>query len=66
MDKKLTLNKIGIDTHFKRKPDAKTTYIRGYYYRAGAFGPAAYGCNDSEDMNREIFLSPLTSVYVDA
>ena len=50
---------------FKRKPGARTTFIRGHYNRKDEFGPANFSCTDTEDMNREIFLKPNTIVYLE-
>ena len=50
---------------FKRKPEARTTFIRGHYNRKDEFGPANFSCSDTEDMNREIFLKPNTIVYLE-
>lgn len=52
-------------SHFKRKPDAKTEYIREHFNRADSFGPASICCVDSEDIGRSIQLKPATIVYVD-
>lgn len=46
--------------YFRRKPDAKTTYIRGQYDRT----EKDYSCIDDMDMNREIFLKGSTKVWV--
>lgn len=46
--------------YVKRKPDAKTVYIRGAYDRA----TKTYSLTDAQDMNREIFLKPGTIVYI--
>ena len=52
-------------SYFKRKPDAKTEYIREHFNRADSFGPASICCVDSEDIGRSIQLKPSTIVYVD-
>ena len=46
--------------YFRRKPDAKTTYIRGQYDRT----EKDYSCIDDMDINREIFLKGTTKVWV--
>lgn len=51
--------------YFKRKPDAKKEYIRNHYNRKDAFGPANYCCTDADNIGREIFLKPDTTVYVE-
>lgn len=51
---------------FKRKPDAKITYIRNHFNRKDQFGPANYSASDSDDINREIFLKPSTKVWIAA
>ena len=52
-------------TYFKRKPEAKTEYIREHYNRADSMGPASICCADSEDVGRCIQLKPTTIVYID-
>lgn len=64
--KKVELRKVKEGAYFKRKPSAKTEYIRNHYNRKDQFGPANYSCSDANDMNREIFLKPSTIVYVEA
>ena len=44
----------------RRKPDAKTTFIRGEYDREAK----AYSLVDWEDINREVFLKGSTIVYI--
>ena len=63
--KKVELRKVKEGAYFKRKPSAKTEYIRNHYNRKDQFGPANYSCSDAHDMNREIFLKPSTIVYVE-
>lgn len=46
--------------YIKRKPDAKTVYIRGAYDAA----TKRISLIDTEDMNRELFLKPSAVVYV--
>ena len=53
--------------YFFRKPNAKTEFIRGHYNRKCKWeGAANFCCNDTVDMNREIFLKPSTIVFVEA
>jgi hypothetical protein len=51
---------------FKRKPKAKTVFIREHFNRADSWGPASICCVDSEDIGRSIQLKPNTMVYVEA
>jgi hypothetical protein len=51
--------------YFRRKPTAAGEYIRGHYNRKDQFGPANYSCTATEDTNKEIFLKPSTTVYVE-
>jgi hypothetical protein len=51
---------------FKRKPEAKTTFIREHFNRADSWGPASYCCVDAADIGRSIQLNPLTLVYVES
>ena len=44
----------------KRKPDARTVYIRGEYDRSSQ----TYSLTDAEDANREIFVKGTLPVYV--
>lgn len=62
---KIELRKVKFGAYFKRKPNAKTEFIRGYYNRKSQWGFASFGCEDTEDMNREIFLKPSTMVYIE-
>lgn len=50
----------------RRKPDAKTTYIRGEYVRLIWMTGVnyRYSCIDDMDINREIFLKGTTKVWV--
>ena len=43
----------------RRKPDAKTTFVRGSYIRA----EKRYECMDDEDINRYVYLKKGTVVY---
>jgi len=46
---------------FKRTENAKTVFVKGHYNRSSK----KYSCLDTEDMNREIFLSGNKQVYID-
>ena len=52
-------------SRFKRKPEAKTVFIREHFNRADSWGPASICCVDSEDIGRSIQLKPNTTVYVE-
>ena len=52
-------------SHFKRKPGARTEFIREHLNRADAWGPASICCVDSEDIGRSIQLKPSTMVYIE-
>ena len=63
---KIELRKVKQGEYFRRKPMAKTEFIRGHYNRKNQYdGFANFACNDTEDMNREIFLKPSTMVYIE-
>lgn len=59
------LRQVKEGEYFKRKPHAKTEYIRNHYNRKDQFGPANFSCTSADDINREIFLKPSTIVYVE-
>jgi len=59
------LRHVNKGTEFRRKLDAKATFIRNHYNRKDSFGPASFSCTDSEDICREIFLKPETWVFVE-
>jgi len=63
--KQVKLSTVKQGDYFKRKPGAKTEYIRNHYNRKDFFGPANYSCTDSEGIGREIFLKPATLVFVE-
>tara|TARA_R110000824_G_scaffold4128_5_gene19617 strand:- start:22 stop:228 length:207 start_codon:yes stop_codon:yes gene_type:complete len=49
----------------RRKPDAKTSFIRGEYVRdAGWNREGRYFCSPDHDMNRGIYLKGTTKVWV--
>ena len=62
---KIELRKVKQGEYFRRKPTAKTEFIRGHYNRKDSFGSANFACNDTEDWNREIFLKPSTRVFIE-
>lgn len=54
------LRDVAPGDYFRRKPDAKKTYVRGAYDRA----TRTYACVDCDDVGREIWLKGDTIVYV--
>jgi hypothetical protein len=62
---KIELRKVKQGEYFRRKPTAKTEFIRGHYNRKDSFGSANFACNDTENWNREIYLKPSTMVYIE-
>ena len=44
----------------RRKPEAKTTYIKGDYDRSNK----DYSCTSFDDINKEIFIKPNVKVWV--
>jgi len=64
--KKVELRSLKSGAYFKRKPNAKTEFIRGHYNPKSQWeGPANFACSDTEDMNREVYLKPSTQVYIE-
>jgi len=59
------LRDLKAGSYFKRKPEAKTEYIREHFNRADSWGPASICCTDSEDAGRSIQLSPNKTVFVE-
>ena len=55
------LHRIKKGALIQRKPDSKKIYIKGDYDRSSK----AYSLIDFDDINREIFLKPITYVYID-
>mgnify|MGYP003635261364 CR=1 FL=1 len=55
------LKDVSINDWFKRKIDAKTTFIRNHYDQISK----TYSASDNEDMNREVFLKGSTPVWVE-
>ena len=63
--KKVELRSLKSGAYFKRKPNAKTEFIRNHYNRKSQWDFANFSCSDTEDMNREIYLKPSTQVYIE-
>ena len=61
MTNQVTLSQVKQGEVFKRKPDAKTVFVRSHYDR----GSKTFSCFDWEDVNREIFLKGTTPVFID-
>ena len=64
--RRVLLHEVKPGDFVKRKPDAKTVYVRGHFLH-GAKGvyPPCYSLLDFDDVNREIFLDRKTPVYID-
>jgi len=64
--KQVQLKDVKKGEFLRRKPDAKTTYIRGDYVREIWMTGVHYGysCIDDMDINREIFLKGTTKVWI--
>jgi hypothetical protein len=45
----------------QRKLDSKSSYIRNHYDRASK----TYSLTSTDDINKEIFLKPSTTVFID-
>jgi hypothetical protein len=65
MSKTITLKALKKGELFKRKLESKTVFIREHFNRKDSFGPASICCSDAEDINREVFLNPNTTVFLD-
>tara|TARA_R110002167_G_scaffold87013_4_gene235443 strand:+ start:708 stop:905 length:198 start_codon:yes stop_codon:yes gene_type:complete len=63
--KPVLLKSLKQNAYFKRKATAADTLIRNHYNRKDQFGPANFSCSYAEDMNKEIFLKPTTTVFVE-
>mgnify|MGYP003144065693 FL=1 len=59
------LRKVKKGEYFRRKLNAKTTYIREHYNRKSFWGHAGFSCTDFWDIGREIILNASTIVWVD-
>jgi hypothetical protein len=55
------LHEVKAGDFVKRKPNAKTVYVRGHFVP----GENRYALSDFDDVNREIFLDRKTPVYID-
>ena len=55
------LHEVTAGDFVKRKPNAKTVYVRGHFVP----GENRYALSDFDDVNREIFLDRKTPVYID-
>ena len=64
--KKVELKTLKSGEYFKRKPNAKSEFIREHYNRADAFGPATFCCVDVDDVGRSIQLKPSTMVFIES
>ena len=62
---KVELKTLKNGEYFKRKPEAKTEYIREHYNRADSWGPATFCCVNADDIGRSIQLKPSTMVYIE-
>lgn len=45
---------------FKRKPDAKTVFVRNHYDRA----TKSFSASDFDDINREVFIKANKMVFI--
>jgi hypothetical protein len=54
------LSEVKAGEFIKRKPDAKTVFVREHFDRASR----SYCLSDTDDMNRSIFLKGSAVVYV--
>lgn len=54
------ISQIAENTYFRRKPDAKKTYVRAHYCKA----EKVYAACDFDNVGREIFLKGATLVYL--
>ena len=59
--RRVLLHEVKPGDFVKRKPDAKTVYVRGHFLH----GENRYALSDFDDVNREIFLDRQTPVYID-
>jgi hypothetical protein len=58
--KPMALKNVKKGDYFKRKPEAKTVYIRGEYCKA----LKAYSCIDAEDINKELMIKGDKLVFI--
>jgi len=54
------LNSIRRGEFFRRKHDARATYVKGDYIRADK----RFECQDWDDMNRFVYLNPKALVWI--
>jgi hypothetical protein len=54
------LRNVARGEYVRRKPDSRTTYVRGEYDRA----TKRFELIDTEDMNRVVYLKPNTPVFI--
>ena len=59
--RRVLLHEVKPGDFVKRKPDAKTVYVRVHFVP----GENRYALSDFDDVNREIFLDRQTPVYID-
>lgn len=59
--RKVNIEDVKKGDYVRRKPDAKTTFVRGEYCRSDK----KYEISDFEDMNRWVSLKKGTAVFVD-
>ena len=63
--KSVELKSLKKGAYFKRSWQGHNTLIRNHYNRKDQFGPANFSCSYANDMNKEIFLKPTTTVFVE-
>ena len=63
--KAVELKSLKKGEYFKRSWQGHKDLIRNHYNRKDQFGPANFSCSYANDMNKEIFLKPTTTVYVE-
>jgi hypothetical protein len=54
------LRDVRLGEYFKRKPDARTVFVRGAYDRSSK----RIRVTDFDDINREMFIKPDATVVV--
>lgn len=59
MSDPVELRKLKPGEYFKRKPDSKKVYCKGYYDRT----TKSFECYDFDDINSTLFLKASTKVY---
>jgi len=64
--KAVELKSLKKGDYFKRAFNGWSVLIKNHYNRKDMFrGYANYSCSYTEDMNKEIFLKPTTTVFVE-